>query len=153
MMTMHLMPTMATTTVGSSTNLTRLDPESNEIPGWCNLGLDVPKIVIVHGETNIPHWVQLYVSLGGCFLMSMQCFAAHAEFGYCLNHFPKISMHKQLYISGHVREKWPKAVRAIESIAAGPFSHYRILAEPEKDAVIAKARDNAANNNNQMRNI
>ena len=35
-------------------NLTRLDLESNEIPGWCNLGLDVPKIVIVHGETNIP---------------------------------------------------------------------------------------------------
>ena len=42
-------------------NLTRLDPESNGIPGWCNLGLDVPKIVIVHGETNISDWVQLYV--------------------------------------------------------------------------------------------
>ena len=59
-------------------NLTRLDPESNEIPGWCDSGLDVPKIVIVHGETNIPDWVQLYVSLGGCFPMSMQCFTTHA---------------------------------------------------------------------------
>ena len=29
-------------------NLTRLDPESNEIPGWCDFGLDVHKIVIVH---------------------------------------------------------------------------------------------------------
>ena len=29
-------------------NLTCLDPESNEIPGWCDSGLDVPRIVIVH---------------------------------------------------------------------------------------------------------
>ena len=134
-------------------NLTRFDPESNEIPGGCNLGLDVPKIVIVHGETNIPDWVQLYVSPGGCFLMSMQCFTTHAEFGYCLKHFPNISMHKQLYISGHSREKWPKAVRAVESIAAEPFSHYRILTEARKDVVIAKARANAAKKKNQMRNI
>ena len=75
-------------------NLTRLDPESNELPGWCNLGLDVSKIVIVHGETNIPDWLQLYVSLGGCVLMSMQCFATHAEFGFCFKHFPNISKHR-----------------------------------------------------------
>ena len=100
---------------GEFNDLTRLDPESNDIPGWCNLGLDVPKIVIVHGETNTTDWVKLYVSLGGCFLMFMQCFTTHAEFGYCLKHFPKISMHKQLYISGPVREKWPKAVRVIEA--------------------------------------
>ena len=86
--------------------------------------------------------------------MSMQCFTTHAKFGYCLKHFPNISMHKQLYISGHVREKWPKAVRAIESIAAEPFSHYTILAEARKDAVIAKARTNAAKKKkNLMRNI
>ena len=123
------------------------------IPGWCDSGLDVPKIVIVHGETNIPDWVQLDVSLGGCFLMSMQCFTTHAEFGYCLKHFPNNSMHKQLFISGHVREKWPKAVRAIESITAEPFFHYGILTEARKDLVIAKARANAAKKKNQMRNI
>ena len=93
------------------------------------------------------------MSLGGCFLMSMQCCTTHAEVGYRLKHFPKISMHEQLYISGHVREKWPKPVRAIESIAAEPFSHYRILAEAKKDAVIAKTRANAAKKKNQMRNI
>ena len=63
-------------------------------------------------------------------------------------------MHKQLYISGPVREKWPKAVRAIESIAARPFSHYRILAEVRKDVVIAECRANAAKKKkNRMRNI
>ena len=133
-------------------NLTLLDPESNEIPACCDSGLDVPKIVIVHGKTNIPDWVKLYVSLGGCFLMSMQCFITHADSGYCLKHFPKIIMHKQLYISGPVREKWPKAVRAIESIAARPFSRYRILAAVRQDVVTAKCRANAAKKKNQMRN-
>ena len=52
-----------------------------------------------------------------------------------------------------VREKWPKAVRAIESIAARPFSHYRILAEVTKDVVIAKCRANAVKKKNRTRNI
>ena len=85
--------------------------------------------------------------------MTTQCFTTHADFGYCLKHFPNIIMHKQIYISGPVREKYPKAARAIESIAARKLSHYRILAEVRKDAVIAKARANAAKKKNQTRNI
>ena len=62
-------------------------------------------------------------------------------------------MHEQLYISGPVRAKWPKAVRVVESIAARPFSHYRILTEARQDVVIAKTRANAAKKKNLMRHI
>ena len=52
-------------------------------------------------------------------------------------------MKKTIYISGCIRDKSPKIVRAIETIAKTPFSKWRILSEAKKDQVIAKARANA----------
>jgi hypothetical protein len=54
-----------------------VDMESGDIPSFNNrLAVDVPKIVIIHDQKTIPYWLQMYVYLGGCFLMSTQCFTA-----------------------------------------------------------------------------
>jgi hypothetical protein len=99
--------------------------------------------VIIHDEKAIPPWLNIYIYLGGCFLMSTQFFTTCGKAGLCLKHVPKISVRKTIYISGCIRDKSPTKVRAIETIAQTPFSKWRILSEAKKDQVIAKARANA----------
>ena len=69
-------------------------------------------------------------------------------------------MKKTIYISGFIRDKFPKIVTAIEAIATTPFSKYKILPEAKKDRVLATAQGRAqamvANGKrptNQTRNI
>ena len=50
-------------------DFSRLDMESEEIPGFTLLAMDVPKIVIIHDEKTVPDWLRIYISLGGCFLI------------------------------------------------------------------------------------
>ena len=73
--------------------------------------------------------------------MSTQCFTTCGKAGFCLKHVPNISVKKTIYISGSLRAKSPKIVRAIETMATKtPFSKWKILAETRKDHVIALAR-------------
>ena len=121
-----------------------VDMESGEIPGFNRLALYVPKIVIIHDEKTIPCWLKMYVYVGGCFLMSTQCFTTCGEAGFCVKHVPNIAVTKTLYTSGKFRDKSPKMAVAMETIVAKtPFSKWNILVETKKDHVIAKARANA----------
>ena len=84
--------------------------------------------------------------------MSTQCFTTCGNAGLCLKHVPNISVNKTVYISGLLRDKSPKTVRAIETIARTPFSEWKILSEARKDQVMARARANATKKN-QTRNF
>jgi hypothetical protein len=100
----------------------RVEIKSGEIPGFTCLALDVPKIVIIHDEKAIPLWLNTYIYLGGCFLMSTQFFTTCGKAGFCLKHVPNISAKKTIYIGGCIRDKSPTMVRAIETTAKTPFS-------------------------------
>ena len=60
----------------------RLDMESEEIPGFTRLAMDVLKIVIIHDEKAVPDWLRIYISLGGCFLISARCFTTCGTAGF-----------------------------------------------------------------------
>ena len=126
--------------------VSRVDMQSGQIPGFTELALDVPKIVIVHEIKSIPYWLQMYVYLGGCFLMSTQCFTTSGKDGFCLKHVPKVNKGKKfLYMSNKFRHKFSKMAVAIDTmIKHTPFTKWKILPETKKDMIIDKIRASTA---------
>jgi hypothetical protein len=126
--------------------VSRVHMESGKIPGFTELALDVPKIVIIHDKKTIPWWLQMYVYLGGCFLMSTQCFTTGGKAGFCLKHVPKVNIgQKCLYMSDKFRHRFLKMAVAIDTMVTNtPFTKWKILPEAKKEIVLAQVRQSAA---------
>ena len=112
-------------------NISRVDMDSGQLPGFTELALDVHKIVIVHDKKKIPCWLQMYVYLGGCFLMSTQCFTTGGKAGFCLKHVPKVNKGKKfLYMSQAFSQRFSKMAVAIDTMVRHtPFTRWKILPE------------------------
>ena len=105
-MGVHSLLMLHTGTVESQCPL--MDPSLPGHPSWKTLEKDVPKVMIVHRNQDVPQCLQLHAALGGLFQMTEQCFRNHAEIGSCLKHKPWISMHKKVFTSDAVRSKSQK---------------------------------------------